>query len=258
MRIIFIFYIFLSLCTPVNACELKTAKATLANYIWLTEDYPPYNYHNTSGKLVGIFPEILYLIYQELNIDLNSENIQVVPWARLYFSLEKESIYAGFSMTSTPMRALKFTLVPIPLSSKISILVLSQNKEKLQSIPKSELTIAVVREDIGMQLLKKLDFPAKQIETGSASNILKMLFYKRVDAIAYSENVAYFQYNKLGLSNDELVPLYTLDEDASTNYVFHKSTSACVINLFSESINRLHQQGKLEPIKNKHLKKRFH
>jgi len=239
---------------PINACELKTARARLANYIWLTEDYPPYNYHNKSGKLVGIFPEILGLIYQDLDIEFNLEKIQVVPWARLYFSLERESKYAAFSMTSTPMRAQKFTLIPIPLSSKISILVLSQDKKKLQSIPRNELNIAVVREDIGQQLLKNLNFPAKQIETGSASNILKMLFYKRVDAIAYSENVAYFQYNKLGLSNDELVPLYTLDEDASTNYVFHKSTTACVINLFSEAINRLHQQGKLEPIKDKHLR----
>ncbi len=237
-----------------EACELKSSKATLANYIWLAEDYPPYNYKNSAGEIVGIFTEVLSLIYQELNIDLNIADIQIVPWARLYYNLEQESKYAAFSMTATPVRTKKFTLVPIPLSSKVSLLVLNKNLEKLKNTPHDQLTIAVVREDIGQQLLKELNFPAKQIETGSASSILKMLFYQRVDAIAYSENVAYFQYNKLGYTSDSLSSLYTLNEDASSNYIFNKNTSTCVVDLFSDTINELHQKGRLESIINKYIK----
>jgi ABC-type amino acid transport substrate-binding protein len=240
-----------------HACELKASKAILANYIWLAEDYPPYSYKNNAGELVGIFTDILSLIYQELNIELNVDNIQIVPWPRLYYSLEKESKYAAFSMSGTPERAKKFALIPIPLTSKISLLVLNKNKDKLKNTPLDNLTIAVVREDIGQLLLNELDFPAKQIETSSSSSILKMLFHQRVDAIAYSDNVAYFQYDKLGFTDDTLTPLYILDEASSTNYVFNKNTSACVLNLFSNTINELRMKGKLKPIKNKYLANRL-
>jgi len=238
---------------PVSACNKKASREVLANYTWLAEDYPPYNYHDKSGNLVGIFTDTLKLIYDDLNIPLSITDIMITPWARLYYNLENEEEYAAFSMVRTKERDKKFTLIPLPIPAKISIMVLKQKQSALKKVRPEDLTIAVVRQDIGHQLLDSQKFPADQAVTTSAYSMLKMLVHQRVDAIAYSENVARFQYNKLKVTADDLVSLYVLDDNAYTNYVFHKNTSHCVVDLFRKTIEKLHKQGKIMPVVKKYL-----
>lgn len=235
------------------ACDKEQAKMFLANYKWLTEDYPPYNYLNQRGELIGISTEILLLVFQELGIDLKSQDILIVPWARLYYNLEAYDDYAAYSMVSTPEREEKFKLVAAPLKTKVSIMVLEERKAMLAQKPLKELNIAVVREDIGHQLLNAQNIPAKQVITTSANSMLQMLIRSRVDAIAYTEEVAMFQYNKLDLKKGKIVPLLTLDGDALYNFVFHKSTPECVTSLFLETMTRLHQKGDLTRIRDKYV-----
>jgi polar amino acid transport system substrate-binding protein len=236
------------------ACDDMSARKALKDISWLTEDYPPFNYSDESGKKVGIFTEVLFMVYQKLGIEFNDENITVVPWARLYRTMEVNPRFAAYSMVNTPQRQNAFILVPLPILTKNSIMVLKKELKRIQGMQHEDLTIAVVREDIGHHLLNSHGFPAKQIETTSASSMLKMLAHERVDAIAYAEEVAFFQLKKLGLNKGSIVPIIVLDDQSLTNYVFHKDTPTCVVNLFRKAVAELEQSGELELTKNKYLR----
>lgn len=235
-------------------CDENTVKSILAKLQWQTEDYPPYNYLNSSGELAGIFPEVLTLIYKKLGINFNIKHTTIVPWARLLQSMERYPEYAAFSMISTVERSQKYKLVPLPVVTKISIMVLNKNQNEISSKSIEELNIAVVRGDIGQDLLNSQKVLAQQTETISAFSMLEMLIYQRVDAIAYSEDVAYFQLEKLGLQNSAITPIYSLNDKSFVNFVFHKDTPNCVINIFEEAITKLNEERKLKPIWQKYFK----
>lgn len=246
-------FIFLISSIPVQACNEHDAKLILSKYQWLTEDYPPFNYQSESGELIGIVTDILYLVYNELDIEFPKQHIALVPWARLYHNLENYPQYAGFSMVNTPERKKKFKLVAVPLPTKTSIMVMADKKSLLENKPQKELTIAVVRQDIGQHLLNIHNIPAKQEVTTSANSMLKMLISNRVDAIAYGEEVAVFKFNNLDIKKGNIVPIYLLDGNSFNNYVFHKDTPACVINLFTKALEVLNNKGELIKISSKYL-----
>jgi len=238
-----------------TACELSVDKAYLAEYKWLTEDYPPYNYTDESGVVVGIFSDVLVSVYEELEIKFDRNNISIVPWARLYHAIQNDIGFAGFSMANNPEREKLFTLVPLPIVTKTSIMALSEKKPQLLKVSVNDLTIAVVRQDVGQLRLNKANIVARQIETISAFSMLKMLIHKRVDAIAYAEDVAHFQYNQLELTEDLLVPLYVLDDKSLASYAFSKKTPLCITDLFAKTINKLHLRGDIQSIKDKYITK---
>jgi polar amino acid transport system substrate-binding protein len=193
LRLISLYFSCILTVFSTHACDDISAKNALKEIIWLTEDYPPFNYSDESDKIVGIFTDVLFKVYHKLGIKLTYEKITIVPWARLYRTVEVDPHYAAYSMVNTPHRQSSFILVPLPIITKTSIMVLKKELKRIQKMNYEDLTIAVVREDIGHQLLNSHGFPATQIETTSASGMLKMLAYNRVDAIAYVEDVAFFQ-----------------------------------------------------------------
>lgn len=229
-------------------CSAKQELQKLVDYHWLTEDYPPYNFMDDNGAIVGIFPDTLAEIYQELNIPLKQNSIEVVPWARLYHIMEHDMNSAAFSMVKTPERDRKFMLVALPNRTRVSIMVLEKNYQRFLKTPLSKLTIAVVRDDIGQQLLISQRIEALQKETTSALSMINMLVYGRVDAIAYAEEVTYYQDKKLGFAHDKIVPLLNLDNQSQNSFVFHKQTSQCLKTLFTSAIERLETKGKLAHI----------
>ena len=79
-------------------CNEERAKKILTDYQWYSEDYPPYNYKNKQGKLVGIYPDILMQVSEELDINIKLEDVVIVPWARLFYTLENSLEHAAFTM----------------------------------------------------------------------------------------------------------------------------------------------------------------
>ena len=252
IKLALFFGLFYSISTYAFECNELQVKKTLIEYQWYTEDYPPYNYKNKQGKLVGIYPEILTLIYNELNLTLNLDDVMTVPWARLFHTLEASPSYAAFNMMKTPERDKKFKLVSLPIKTKVSIMVLAENKDILTKKNIANLSYSVVRKDIGESLLDKQLHIKNKVITTSANSMLGMLLYGRVEAIAYSELVANFQLNKFGLENKKLVSIYTLNDNFKTAFIFHKNTPICVTNLFSQTISLLNKRGDIARVVNKY------
>ncbi len=233
-------------------CDQQQVKNTLLGYQWYTEDYPPYNYRDNQGKLIGIYPEILTLIYKELHLSINLNKVTTVPWARLFHTLETSSSYAAFNMIKTPERDKNFQLVSLPITTKVSIMVLEENKNILANKGIANLSYAVVRQDIGEQLLDKQFIIKNKVVTTSANSMLGMLLYHRVEAIAYSELVAKFQLNKFDLEGKKLVSIHTLDDTLKTSFVFHKDTPTCVSKLFYQTISLLDKKGEIAKVVQKY------
>ena len=232
--------------------DRQSYKKTLADYQWFTEDYPPYNYQNEQGELVGIYPEVLTLVYKELNLNINTKSIMIVPWARLYYTLEHSLEHAAFSMIKTPEREKKFQLVPLPVETKVSIMVLNENRHILAKKSLEDLTYSVVRQDIGEHLLDKQLNINNKVKTTSASSMLNMLIHRRVHAVAYSELVAYFQIDKIGYTSQKIVPIYTLKDGLKTAFIFHKNTPTCVTQLFHQAMSSLDERGEISRVLKKY------
>jgi len=252
LKVVLFLCLLFSMTANSFGCNETQAKKLLANYQWYTEDYPPYNYKNKLGKLVGIYPEIIKLIYKELNIVINLDNIMTVPWARLVHTMERSQSYAAFSMIKTPDRDKRFQLISLPIMTKVSIMVLEENKNILASKQLENLTYSVVRQDVGEHLLDKQLNIKNKVVTTSADSMLGMLLYRRVEAIAYSELVASFQLTKFGYENKKLVSIYTLNDKFKTAFVFHKDTPTCVSVLFSQAIALLDEKGEIDKVVQKY------
>ena len=122
--------------STTSACDNEKSLGILKDYIWLTEDYPPYNFYDDDGHLVGMSVEILELVYQELNLPLNRDDIRLIPWARLVKNLKMSNKYAAFTMVSTPTRNRAYTLVPtfLPTNELNSIFIGLDRSFRLQPI----------------------------------------------------------------------------------------------------------------------------
>lgn len=171
-----------------------------------------------------------------------------MPWARLFYTLEHSPIHAAFSMIETPERNEKFRLVPIPLISKVTVMVLNENKDILTKKSLQDLSYSEVREDISGQLLKKQWAIKNIVETSSATSMLDMLIHGRIEAIAYTELVANFQFNKMGYTKQQLVSIHTLSDTLKGAFVFHKDTPECISTLFYQAIASLDKKGKIAQV----------
>ena len=251
------FYGFLLIAFNVFAqakdqCNIMDSKQQLSQLIWLTEDYPPYNYLDEKGRLIGSSTDTLEAVFNYLKLDIDINSIKVMPWARLYYQMETSAEHAAFSMLRTEERQQKFQMVAMPFKESVSILVLKSRLKSLKAKPMELLKVGVVREDIGHQLLKASGLKVTQIVSTSASNILKQLMAGRIDAIAYTDSVIYFQMAKHISSKDTLVPFLTLDESNRTHFAFNNQTDPCIVDLFAKTLNELHQRGDILSIYDKY------
>jgi polar amino acid transport system substrate-binding protein len=247
---VILLYCFL-LTTTAYACEEDEGKAILENYIWLTEDYPPYNFYDNQGKLSGMSVDILELVYEELDIAFTRDNIQLIPWARLVRDLKLSQKFAAFTMVYTKERAEQYTLVAAPLPTTISIMVLEERLETLRNKPIKELSIAVVREDIGQLALKNIN--SKQVTTTSHQSMVNLLYHNRVDAISFNEELVKYQYNDASSSQHNIRTLHILKDRLNNNFTFHKETPECVIKLFTSTLEKLSKNGQLRHITQRYL-----
>ncbi|WP_085298432.1 substrate-binding periplasmic protein [Cognaticolwellia mytili] len=239
------------LTTTAYACEESKGKAILENYIWLTEDYPPYNFYDEQGRLTGMSVDILEMVYEELQITFTRDDIQLIPWARLVRDLKLSQKFAAFTMVYTKERAEHYTLVATPLPTTISIMVLEERLEELRKRPIKELSIAVVREDIGQLALQNIN--SKQVATTSHQSMVNMLYHGRVDAISFNEELVKYQYNDASSDKHNIRTLLTLKDSLDNNFTFHKETPVCVIELFTSALAKLSKKGQLQHIRKKYL-----
>lgn len=223
-----------------------------AKLVWMTEEYPPYNYYDGNGQLIGISVDILLEVMRRLEVPFSSENIYVIPWARAYRETLNNPDAAIFTMTMSNYRKDLFHFVGPILPSKISVVTVNQ-KFKINNIEDlSYLNVGVVRNDIGEQLLDKhglIDVPKVKLPT--SLEIIRMLLLHRIDAVAIDETIARYEFNRLGVTPEQFQIHLTLEE-LTTHFAFNLKVSPLFIEAFKSTFEQLQEDGTTEKIFNRY------
>jgi len=231
------------------------ASETLSDIEWMSEQYPPYNYVDENGTPKGVTFEVLFEVFDKVGHDMAPSDIDFLPWARSYRTLQEEPNTALFSMTYTPEREKLFRFVGPIIPSVVGVIAKkSANLEVAGPADLNSLRIGAIRDDIGHQMLESIGVEEKAIHlTSNTGNMLKMLINDRVDAIAYGDDIARWHLKNMGENTTDFEVAYTLKE-GEMGYAFHKETDPAILQKLQKALDELKADGTVERIAARYLK----
>ena len=227
----------------------------LDNIIFITENYPPYNFQK-ENQIQGISVDILKELLKKTHSSNN--NIKILPWARGYHYVQTVKNTALFSMVRTPEREHLFKWVGPIMTTTNSLITLKEKHIKIESIKDlHKYKIGVVRDDIGEQLLLNMGISKLQLEsTGGIDAIhklIKMLNKNRFDIWSYDYSVARWELKKNDYDINNYEIIYTLNK-SELYFAFHKETPKKVIKQLQKALDELKNDKKYQEIIDKYLK----
>ena len=219
----------------------------LAPLAFITEEYPPYNYVNNQ-QLTGRSIELLEAIFATTNTPLSRQDIRLYPWARGYELALSQPNTVLFSTTRTAAREASFHWVGPIAQDRVALLAHRNAPVTIDSLAHAidqDLTVAVIREDIGAQALLEAGYPEHlmlpAIDNRSA---LHLLARGRVDLWAYSVDVAAWIAESEGLPKNSLIPIHTLSE-SSLYFAVNAATDQRLVSLMQQALENV-QAGRPE------------
>ena len=222
---------------------------------WMTEQYPPYNYTDKGdGQLRGITVDVLMLVFERVGAHLTRADIMVLPWTMGYKEVLRTPNTALFSTTYTVERAKHLKFVGPIIPTRVAVLADTSRRLIIDGVDDLNLlTIAVVKDDIGDQLIRTLGVTPEAIRTTLvANNMIKKLLQKEVQAIAYAEDIAWYRLVKAGIDPKKYESVYTLQE-SFMGYAFHNSTEPEVLELLNKALGELRAEGVVDSIRHQYL-----
>ncbi len=252
MRLKQSFLLILLFALTTANCLAQLIANNESGLLWMTEEYPPYNFHDPEGNLQGISVEILLRVMEHMEISFSTDDILVLPWARAYKEAQHNPKAALFTMNYSQDRAEQFNFVGPISASTISIFTTSKHIDLNNIEQLSTLNVGVVRNDIGEQLLDKYGLKASaKVKLPTSLETIRMLLLNRVDAIALEENIAKYEFRRLGVDEDSYRVLHII-EQSSTHFAFNKNVPMSFVNEFSIAFNALQNQGVVQEIQDKY------
>jgi len=205
--------------------------------LFMTEIYPPANYIE-NGELKGASVDILKLIWQEMNV--NEQEIIVLPWARAYENILSHKNYALFSMSRSKSREKLFKWVgPIFVSTHV-LVGLSRNQLKINNIDDAKkYRIGALINDISETALLDLGFPRENIEslTDISANIQKLM-NGRLDLLCQSEESYRDLAGKFGYKLSDF-KVYAVVNEIPNYYAFNINTPDEIIEKYQNALNKI-------------------
>ena len=190
----FTLLLFLTFMPHGNSSELKNLK-------FYTEVYPPFNF-NEGENLKGISVDLINEVFKELK--LTGMSVKLIPWARGYLKVQKEKNTCLFTMARTPEREKMFKWVGPIATNSFSLVAYkgrAPNIKEISDIEKNNLSVAVVKDDIGETLLLNKGLNKKNIEAFYGVNAMDKIIKKMMSSDkpmlwSFSENGAKYQMKK--------------------------------------------------------------
>lgn len=236
-----------------QALDAPLASPKTAQLRWMSEQYPPYNYTDERGNPRGIAVEMLTALWDKTGAP--KQPIEFLPWARSYALLLRKPKTALFSMTYTPSREQLFRFVGPIIATQIVLLAPKSAGLQIANITDiAALQIGVVRDDIGESLLTELGISEDLLTSSNqADNLIQLLHRGRVDAIAYSYDVAAWNMHQAGIDPGQYESIYTLLQ-GELGFAFHAQTPDHLIDGLQQALVEIEASGDADRIRQKYLK----
>ncbi len=224
--------------TLIFAVYLPAAMATeVSKLTYLTEEYPPFNFEE-NGKLKGIAVDLLNEVWAKMGIP--EQKIQLLPWARAYKMVQKESNTVLFSTTRSIEREDLFKWVGPIKSNPIGFIARKDSKIKINSIDDAKkYKLGTVREDYCETVLKNKGFDINKLDrTAKLTTNLKKLKNKRIDLVVNSVEGTFLEMEQNGINTSDYESVGILS-DVALYYAFNKDTPDEIIAKFQNALNSL-------------------
>ena len=205
-----LFFTFLVCAFQVYADESEKVHA-------VTEEWPPYNYTNENGEVIGIATEVLEAVLDEADIDYH---IDMLSWSRAIKLAKENSHTLIYTIYKAEHRENDFQWIcPIVNTSSLSVYALeSRDDINLSSLAEmKKFTIGTTERSFIYDYLKINGFEVgKNLDSASdeIANIRK-LFKGRIDLVIQEEIPFKIRLKKVGLTFDDVKQVLTLFPDAS-------------------------------------------
>jgi polar amino acid transport system substrate-binding protein len=224
-------FICLLLASPGLAHESSDPTEGLT---YLTEEFKPLNY-TEDGKPTGFSVALLKLIWREMNVP--EQPIQVMPWPRIYNSLQLDQHIVIFSIYRTKEREDAFKWVGPIVKGRLSLFALRSQNLKVGSLKDmTGLRIASLRDVAAATKMLRAGFPL--VYASRAAHAVQLLQSGRVDALALDEFKFRQTLAAMGASPDEFETILVLSED-SLYYAFSPDASDDLIRRFQQALDKI-------------------
>ena len=211
--------------TPAPATKLRV----------IAEDFPPYNYVDENGVVVGQSTEIVQAIMSKLGENIS---IEVMPWDQAYQLAQKEPGIALYSTARTPDRENMFLWVGPMMSYEKYLYARKGSGIKINSLAdvRNVKAIAGVKNEGGSQLL--IDQGGKFIYTATGYEALKKLVDGSADLCLAPKADLSITAKKAGINVDDIEPVFLVHR-YDFYIAFNKNTPPAIVQQWQQALDSL-------------------
>jgi len=238
-KVVDVFRVFtlLILLTALNYCFATTASKKVPMLNVVTEDWPPHNFLDSHGEIVGTSTKKIKSILHLANINYN---IELLPWARAFnIAVNKPNtlIYSIYRIKER--ESLFHWFCPLSPVDNLYAYALKESAVSISSVNELKThTFAVSRNEIEHTYLSSLDLKeginlhiSAEDET-SFDHVLN----NKVELFIETPKAMELRLKKRGLANDFVVPVFKLELDELQHcFAISKGTAPEVIKRVSKA-----------------------
>jgi polar amino acid transport system substrate-binding protein len=191
----------LSLITLLYLCTAVPAESnddTLSGLIWVTEEYPPYNFQE-NGTISGLMVDVVTATARTAGTELLRESIRILPWSEAYQTAVQNPGTVIFSIARIPEREDLFSWVGPVVSSDISLY--SSRSRDITINDTWELanyTLGAVTDDIAINFLEEAGIDKETIITDpDPQTLITYLDDGTIDLFAYGSIAAEYHIRNI-------------------------------------------------------------
>jgi len=217
----------------------------------MTEEFIPYQFHEGKGEnkaLTGISIEIVHEIQKKIG---NTDDIQMLPWARALKFLTTKTNSALFSTVRTPAREDKYKWVG-PLS-KLEMVFFKKSDSDINITSLEDAKkigkIGVTKNVATHEILSGMGFENLEVmQSGHDAKNLKLLTKGRIDMWASPYFYGIFNAREMGvLGKVEAIPNVII-LSGHLYIAFNKETDDAIIRKWQAALDQLVSEGVVDKI----------
>ncbi len=239
MKKCFVFTILCMMSIRVYADELQ---------IWTLSE-PPGNFVDDNGEITGLSVDYVREIQQRIG---NTDEIEMIPWVRIYQTALIAPNIVFFSVARTPEREDKFHWLALVMRKPWALYRKKGSELQITSLEdaKKVNAIGVMRGDVRADWLRQQGFANLDEAADHEQNIRKLL-KGRVDLVFYSPHGVAHICQKLGVDLNELEPVLFPHASLSHIAMSKNATPPETVKLWQETAQQIKDDGTFKQLAEK-------